>query len=235
MIEKRYSLRPYGWPDEEVLLLVARLLVLGEISLMMDGALVPDRQGVRGDHDPGQTPQDRRSASGRRPTPRRSRTPAAWARNCSPRWGRTARTACSPSCKRKLKGWQAALHGYKPLADTGNYPGKDEIADGLAARSSKLLADKDSYKFIERFNALKNDLLDLADALPRPGTLLRSPEADLGEAPQGARRLPAQPAGTGEGRPGGPGPQADAGNPVGRQPLRPDQGGRRPDQRPSTR
>ena len=41
MIEKRYALRPYGWPDDEVLLLVARLLVLGEISLMMDGALVP--------------------------------------------------------------------------------------------------------------------------------------------------------------------------------------------------
>ena len=39
MIEKRYALRPYGWPDEEVLILVARLLVLGEISLMMDGAL----------------------------------------------------------------------------------------------------------------------------------------------------------------------------------------------------
>ena len=87
MIEKRYALRPYGWPDDEVLLLVARLLVLGEISLMMDGALLPHRQGVRGDHDPGQAPQDHRSASGRRPTPRRSRTPAASARNCSHEMG----------------------------------------------------------------------------------------------------------------------------------------------------
>ena len=31
----------------------------------------------------------------------------------------------------KLKGWQANLSAYKPLADTGNYPGRDEIADGL--------------------------------------------------------------------------------------------------------
>src|SRR5260370_42521691 len=38
MIEKRYALRPYGWSDDEVLLLVARMLVLGDISLMMDGA-----------------------------------------------------------------------------------------------------------------------------------------------------------------------------------------------------
>src|SRR5262249_40081413 len=27
MLEKRYSLRPYGWPDEETLLLLARLIV----------------------------------------------------------------------------------------------------------------------------------------------------------------------------------------------------------------
>ena len=99
MIEKRYSLRPYGWPDDEVLLLVARLLVLGEISLMMDGALVPIDKAYEAHHDPGQAPQDHRSSSGRRPIPRRSRTPAAWARNCSTRWGRTARTPCSPSCR----------------------------------------------------------------------------------------------------------------------------------------
>ena len=41
MLEKRYSLRPYGWPDEEVLLLLARLIVLSEINLMMDSTLLP--------------------------------------------------------------------------------------------------------------------------------------------------------------------------------------------------
>src|SRR5262249_12871415 len=41
MLEKRYSLRPYGWPDDEVLLLLARLIVLSEINLMMDSTLLP--------------------------------------------------------------------------------------------------------------------------------------------------------------------------------------------------
>ena len=41
MMEKRYSLRPYGWPDDEVLLLLARLIVLSEINLMMDSTLLP--------------------------------------------------------------------------------------------------------------------------------------------------------------------------------------------------
>jgi hypothetical protein len=41
MLEKRLAQRPYGWPESEVLLLMARLVVLGEVSLMMDSALLP--------------------------------------------------------------------------------------------------------------------------------------------------------------------------------------------------
>jgi hypothetical protein len=62
----------------------------------------------------------------------------------------------------KLNGWQVALHGYKQLADTGNYPGRDELTQGLTL-ISPLIADKESRKFMERFNTLKKDLLDLAD------------------------------------------------------------------------
>ena len=52
--------------------------------------------------------------------------------------------------------------GNKQLADTGNYPGEDEITQGLTL-INPLIADKNSEKFIERFNTLKKDLLDLAD------------------------------------------------------------------------
>ncbi len=41
LIEVRFYNRPYGWPDMEVALLLARLLVLGEISLVMDGGVIP--------------------------------------------------------------------------------------------------------------------------------------------------------------------------------------------------
>jgi len=61
----------------------------------------------------------------------------------------------------KLKGWQASLNGYKQLADTGDYPGSAEITEGLTF-IGLLLADKESRRFIERFNTLKKDLIDLA-------------------------------------------------------------------------
>ena len=64
----------------------------------------------------------------------------------------------------KLKKWDADLQSYKPLADTGNYPGQEEITDGLRT-VAKLLAEDDSFKFVERFNALKAELLELADNL----------------------------------------------------------------------
>ena len=41
MLEKRYLLRPYGWPDEEVSGYIARLIVLSEVTLMMDSTLLP--------------------------------------------------------------------------------------------------------------------------------------------------------------------------------------------------
>jgi DNA repair ATPase RecN len=62
----------------------------------------------------------------------------------------------------KLEDWQSSLNGYKPLADTGNYPGKDEIADGLALVRRLLTCDT-SFKFIELFNSQKDALLDSAE------------------------------------------------------------------------
>ena len=92
MLEKRYSLRPYGWPDGEVLLLLARLVVLSEINLMMDSTLLP----IDKVYEAITTPSKRArlsSESGRLPIPRRSRTPGAWAKTYSLRWGRTAKMA----------------------------------------------------------------------------------------------------------------------------------------------
>ena len=165
---------------------VGPALVLGEINLMMDcDACAASTRCTR------RSPRRRSAArssssSGTRPTPRRSRTPAAWAKTLFAEMGPDGEDGLFAFLQTKLKDWQTSLNGYKPLADTGNYPGKEEIADGLTL-INKLLADKDSIKFIERFNTLKNRPARFRRAVSRPGTLLRSPEADLGKAPQGAR------------------------------------------------
>jgi hypothetical protein len=161
MLEKRYSLRPYGWPDEEVLLLLARLIVLSEINLMMDSTLLP----IDKVYEAITTPAKRRKIVIRK---RETSDPKAVqnARNLGKdlfaEMGPDGEDGLCTFLQTKLKDWQTALHGHKQLADTGNYPGGDEITQGLAL-INPLIADKDSKKFIERFNTLKKDLLDLAD------------------------------------------------------------------------
>jgi len=62
----------------------------------------------------------------------------------------------------RLKAWETSLKGFKTLADTGDYPGKEEIAEALNI-IKPLLAGDESYKFIDKFNRSRDDLLDLSD------------------------------------------------------------------------
>lgn len=161
MIERRYSLRPYGWPDDEVLILVARLLVLGEISLMMDGALVPLEKA----YDALTTPARRRRIiilKRQTTDPKAIQNARSLGKDVFHEMGPDGEDALFAFLQQKLEDWQSALTGYKPLADTGNYPGKEEIADGQLL-VKKLLALDTSFRFIEQFNSQKEALLDFAD------------------------------------------------------------------------
>jgi hypothetical protein len=161
MLEKRYSLRPYGWPEEEVLLLLARLIVLSEISLMMDSTLLP----IDKVYESITTPAKRRKIVIRKretSDPKAIQNARSLGKDLFAEMGPDGEDGLMTFLQEKLRGWQFALQGYKQLADTGNYPGKDEITQGLTL-VSPLLVDKENRKFIERFNALKNDLIELVD------------------------------------------------------------------------
>ena len=162
MIEKRYAVRPYGWPDLEVILLVARLLVVGEITLMMDGALIPLDKAYEA---MASSSRRRRITILQRKTsdPKALQNARNLGKDVFSEMGPDGEDALCAFLRTRLEGWRTQLTGYKTLADTGDYPGQDEIKDGLAIIKS-LLASDESYKFIERFNQRKDDLLDLSDS-----------------------------------------------------------------------
>ena len=160
MIDRRFCLRPYGWPEEELLLIVARLMVCGEITLMMDGAVIP----------PGKAYDALTNAAKRRRITvlkRQTADPAALqdaralGRELFHEMGPDGEDALFAFLEGKLRAWQTDLDGFRPLAETGHYPGREEIARGLAL-TRKLLAHADSRAFMEQFNARKADLLALA-------------------------------------------------------------------------
>ena len=161
MIEKRYSIRPYGWPDEEILILIARLLILGEISLMMDGAIIPLDKA----YESITTPAKRRKIlviKRHTSDPKAIQNARALGKELFHEMGPDGEDPLFSFLQSKLREWQTNLTAFKTLADTEKYPGKDDINEGLGL-SKKLLNINESFKFIEQFNSLKKDLLDYLD------------------------------------------------------------------------
>ena len=66
--------------------------------------------------------------------------------------------------KTNLNSWKDTLLSYKPLADTGQYPGKKEI-DSCNKLVSELVLIGDVYELIKAILANKNDLLETSDDL----------------------------------------------------------------------
>jgi hypothetical protein len=161
MIDSRFAKRPYGWPPLETALLVARLLVLGELSLVLDGATVPPEQAYELLTTPS---KQRRVIVIKRKTtdPAMLQQARSLGKDVFAEMGPDGEDALFIHLQRKLKAWQTQLSRFKPLADTGTYPGATEIDEGLSL-IGRLLKPEDSYQFIERFNENKSDLLALHD------------------------------------------------------------------------
>jgi len=162
MIEKRYAVRPYGWPTEEFLLLIARLLVAGDLSLMLDGALLPPDKAYTELSTPSRR---RRIVVLQRKTadPRALHAARSLGKEVFSTMGPDGEDALVECLRTRLDGWSSQLSRYKTLADMGQYPGQADISDGLTLIKA-LLACEESYAFIERFNEREDDVLAFADS-----------------------------------------------------------------------
>jgi hypothetical protein len=161
MLDKRYSIRPYGWPQEETLLLLARLVVMGEVTLIENStALAVDKM-----YEAMTTSSRQKKIIVRKretSDPKVVHAARTLGKELFAEMGPDGEDNLMTFLQGKLRTWQQNLLGYKQLAETGSYPGKEEIAEGLSLLQP-LLGDKESRKFIERFNSLKTDLQELSD------------------------------------------------------------------------
>ncbi len=162
LVEERFSSRPYGWPANETILLVSRLLVIGEIHLMRVGARISPESAydeltstakwrqitlhLRKITDPGDLQKARKLGQ-----------------DLFGQMGPDAEDQLSAFLQERLKSWSEALQQFKAFADTGNYPGKTIIDTNLPGLV-QLLAETDSFKFLQNFLSRKDDLLDLSDS-----------------------------------------------------------------------
>lgn len=161
MLEKRYAVRPYGWPDDEVLLLLARLVVLGDVSMTMDAAPLPIEKIYEAISAPAKR---RKIVLARRKTvdPEAVRKARQLGRELFAENGPDGADGLCSFLQGKLRDWQLSVNTFQVLASSGEYPGGDTLALGVAL-TARLLATSDSQKFLEQFNSEKTELQDFAD------------------------------------------------------------------------
>ncbi|MDP6997056.1 MAG: BREX system P-loop protein BrxC [Candidatus Poribacteria bacterium] len=163
LIDKRYGGRPYGWPELELVLLVARLAVLKEINLLDSNTKAPIALDNAYDHLTSSSKQRRVILTQHQSAgPDLIKKAIALAKELFAQTGPNAEDALFDLLQKKLSNWNNDLLGYAPLADTGQYPGKAEIDSGLTILS-QYVAETESRTFLECFVEDKADLLDLAE------------------------------------------------------------------------
>lgn len=162
LINNRYGQRPYGWPDLEVALLLSRLVVLGEIHLHSGGDIVPKEKLYDA-----LTTQSlwRKTQVIQRKTadPASIQKARAIAKDVFSQSAPDGEDPLTVHIRGCLGKWQIDLHQWKALADTQNYPGLQEIHEGIGI-AKNLLACEDSRKLIERFNEQEGDIREFADS-----------------------------------------------------------------------
>jgi len=158
----RFTGIPWGWkPEWEVVLLVARLFMAGEIKLMCEGDDLDPKSAV----DPlTKTVRFKQVAILKKKVPDAAAIKRArdLYKEVFSKIAREDADGLVADFRFALSEWQSDLKGYVQTASAKNHPGKDVI-DAAITRIGKQLAIRDAFEFIEAMLTAKNDWLDTSD------------------------------------------------------------------------
>ena len=160
-ITERYAKRPYGWPEFEVILLLARLIMAGDVQCVLGGAAIPKDKLYEALTSKRKW---RHITIVQRATTRPEDVQKARELGLEvfSEMGPESEDALFEFLKGRLEDWREKLSQYRALADTGSYPGSADIADSLSLLKM-LRAPEDSNRFLAQVNEHESDLRDLAD------------------------------------------------------------------------
>ena len=158
----RFSGAPWGWkPEWEIVLLIARLFMAGEIKLVSDNS----------DLEPGSAVDAlTKSVRFKQVSILKRKTADAVQlkrarelhKDLFSRLGRDDEDGLVADFRESLTQWQSKLKEYSHLSTTKHHPGKAVIEQNVLS-ISKQLAIRDSFEFVEAILANKDEWLDAAD------------------------------------------------------------------------
>ena len=163
MVSVRYANRPYGWPQLEVVLLLARLYMAGEVQFVSGGAVIP-REKL---YEAFSTPRSWRSITVIQRAvskPEDVKKARELGRELFSVMGPESEEPLFEFLKDQLNIWREKLDQYRAWNDTGIYPGAEEVAVGLSL-VKKLLAPEEGSKFLQWFIEHGSSLMEFSDTI----------------------------------------------------------------------
>jgi hypothetical protein len=158
----KFSAAPWGWrPDWEIVLLIARLYMAGEIKLVLEGS----------DLDPGAAVEPlTKSARFKQVSILKRKTADASSlkrardlyKELFHKLGREEEDGLVLDYRERMTEWQTELKGFVLTASNQHYPGKTDINNALD-RIGQQLSVRDSFSFIQSLLDVKDDWLDAAE------------------------------------------------------------------------
>jgi hypothetical protein len=162
-VVRQFSKRPYGWGEFQMVILIAKIFTAGIISLVVEGSKVKPKEAFLPLTKTHQwktvkiieTPLiDKKALDNAK----------ALAKELFASIPPDGQDKLSQFILEGLSKWVQTLEKYKPLANTGNYPGKKEI-DSCLDITANIIKIHDVFEIIKAFIAKKDDLKDAADDL----------------------------------------------------------------------
>ena len=158
----KFTRRPYGWPNDEILLLVARLALAGKISFTLGAAELPLKKA----YEPFTSIRkqaDIRIQKIRQHDENQLKNAAALLRKIfNKTFTGSGEKELSELIRLSLTSWQTQLTSFSNKAQTGQFPGKPDIEIGLALVAG-LLQQSNSFSLIERLVDDAKPLEDFAE------------------------------------------------------------------------
>ncbi len=161
-VVSRFGRRPFGWPDNEIILLSSRLGLAGKISFSLQGTDLSLKKA----YEPFTSVRKRgeiRVQKIRQHDDRQLKKSAQLAKSLfSKTFTGSTEKELYEMINDELVRWNQALTSFSNKAQTGDYPGRQIIDDGLALVSG-LLEQTTSFAMIQRFIDDANSLEDFAE------------------------------------------------------------------------
>ncbi len=161
LVDTRYANRPFGWPEWESVLLLSRMAAAGEIHLVMNNNPIEKKRIYE---------IISKTSNWRKVMVRQRKVVDNRLLESLRKLGQELFGEMGPDSEdglftflsEKFADWDSRLKQYKTLADTGQYPGRVEIDNGILLISS-LMSVKESFQFMTRLDEIKGDLCDFSE------------------------------------------------------------------------